>query len=338
MSVLAVIPCLNEADHLDALLTQFLADPTYTQVVVADGGSDDGSLEIIAAHQARDERLQLLRNPDRIQSAGINRAVARFGADKDWLIRIDAHCLYPDSYGAMLLKIARENSADAVTVPMVTVGTQGWQKAIATAQNSALGTGGSAHRHVRTGQWVDHGHHALMRIDVFRHIGGYCEAMPCNEDAELDVRQVREGKRIWLDPAAAITYLPRKSLGALARQYWRYGTGRARTVRRHNLPMKLRQLAPIGIFGALCAALLVPVHPIFALPGALWAAACLVIGFVAGMKAGNAGGSGMGLLAGVPAMIMHASWGAGFIKEWVWNWGRDRPRYGLSDETGGTRA
>lgn len=335
MSVLAIIPCLNEAEHLDGLLAQVLSDPCYTQVVVADGGSTDGSLGIITAYQASDKRLELLHNSDRIQSSGINRAVARFGDDKDWLVRIDAHCLYPDNYGTTLLSIAKTKGADAVTVPMITVGQKGWQKATAVAQNSALGTGGSPHRHLSDGQWVDHGHHALINMDVFRRLGGYCEAMPCNEDAEFDVRQTDEGLRIWLDPSAAITYFPRRSLTALAQQYWRYGMGRARTVRRHNMPLKLRQLIPVIIVAALCLLPMTLLHPIFAAPALIWAASCLLYGALAGFRTN---GLGIGLLAGISAMTMHASWGAGFIKEWIWNWGRDRPKYGLRDETSGTRA
>ena len=134
MSALAVIPCLNEAEHLDALLRQVLADPAYSRVVVADGGSTDTSVAIVESHMANDERLVWIENPDRIQSAGINHAVALHGDGFDWLVRIDAHCLYPDLYGSTLIDIAREKGADAVVVPMVTVGREGWQRAIGRAE------------------------------------------------------------------------------------------------------------------------------------------------------------------------------------------------------------
>ena len=326
MSVLAVIPCLNEAEHLDALLTQVLDDPAYGRVIVADGGSTDGSVAIVERHMASDERVAWIENPDRIQSAGINRAVAQFGDGFEWLVRIDAHCLYPDRYGSLLLEIAQETGADAVVVPMVTVGKGGWQSAIAAAQNSALGTGGSPHRHLKEGRWVDHGHHALMRVDAFRKLGGYCEAMPCNEDAELDVRQSDEGLRIWLDPRPALTYIPRRTLGALAKQYLKYGKGRARTVRRHSIAVKPRQLAPVAIFLALCALPLALLHPIFALPTLVWMAACLGLGAIVGLRSKH---KPMAFLSGVPAMIMHAAWGAGFAREWVRLGRQDTPRYGL---------
>ncbi len=327
MLALAIIPCLNEAEHLDALLEQVLADPAYGRVVVADGGSTDSSVAIVEARMRADDRLCWIENPDRIQSAGVNRAVAMYGDEFEWLVRIDAHCLYPDLYGSTLIAIAQEKDADAVVVPMVTVGQGGWQEAIAAAQNSPLGTGGSPHRHLKEGRWVDHGHHALMRISHFRNAGGYCEAMPCNEDAELDVRQAKQGARLWLDPRPALTYIPRRTLGALAKQYWKYGTGRARTVRRHKIAMKARQLAPVAIVLALCALPLVALHPVFAAPALAWAAACLIVGLYVGVRSG---GSTMAWLSGVPAMVMHAAWGAGFVREWLRSKKHDRPRYGLA--------
>ncbi|MEM7688755.1 MAG: glycosyltransferase family 2 protein [Pseudomonadota bacterium] len=327
MSVLAVIPCLNEAAHLDALLQQILEDPIYTTIVVADGGSCDRSVVIVEEHMQRDARLTWIENPARIQSAGINRAVALHGADHEWLVRIDAHCLYPDLYGSKLVEIAAKRQADAVVVPMVTRGQEGWQAAIATAQNSALGTGGSPHRHLKKGRWVDHGHHALMRMASFCKLGGYCEAMPCNEDAEFDVRQHDDGLRIWLDPRPALTYIPRRTLTALARQYWKYGTGRARTVKRHRIAMKPRQMAPVAVFLALLALPLALLHPIFALPSAVWALVCLIGGAWIGVRSGP---KPLSLLAGVPAMVMHAAWGGGFAREWLRGSSADEPRYGLA--------
>ena len=318
--VLGVIPCLNEAEHLDALLAQMLADDAFDLLVVADGGSTDGSTAIVEARMEQDRRLRLLANPARIQSAGVNRAVAEFGQSMEWLVRIDAHCLYPENYAATLLECARRNSADAVVVPMVTRGNAGWQRAIAAAQNSVLGTGGSPHRHLGEGRWVDHGHHALMRIDRFIKLGGYCEAMPCNEDAELDIRQVEDGARIWLEPSAALTYFPRRTPGSLWRQYWRYGVGRARTVRRHGVRMKLRQLAPVAVVIACLMLPLTLLHWAFAIPALMWATACLTGGLVIGAKQG-----GMAMVSGVAAMIMHAAWGSGFVREWL--------RFGKGDRT-----
>lgn len=312
MSILAVIPCLDEAAHLPRLLDQLLGDETIDVLVVADGGSTDGSREIVRQRMATTTRLHLIDNPARIQSAGINRAVAKFGSDRKWLLRIDAHCSYPENYCATLLEAAIENGADAVVVPMLSEAGGGFQQAVAAAQNSALGNGASPHRHIKIGGWVDHGHHALMDLEVFRRAGGYCESMPCNEDAEFDHRQKLLGARTWLEPRAAITYYPRKSIRSLWRQYFRYGGGRARNVKRHGQRLKIRQALPLAVPPAVMLAPLAAMHWIFAVPALIWLSGCLVVGTAVGARSGG----GWALLGGVAAATMHLAWGLGFLREY----------------------
>ncbi|UUL82390.1 glycosyltransferase family 2 protein [Sphingomonas qomolangmaensis] len=325
MNLLVVIPCLNEAAHLGGLIAQLLCDPSIDLLVVADGGSIDGSQRIVQDLAAHDPRVRLINNSARIQSAGINRAVAQYGDGYRWLLRVDAHCHYPDGYASTLLRAADAQSASAVVVPMLTQGKCGFQLAVATAQNSVLGTGGSAHRHLGEGRLVDHGHHALLRLDLFRKIGGYCEAMPCNEDAELDHRQTLAGGRIWLEPTAAIVYFPRSRPGALWRQYYRYGVGRARNLRRHRMRPHLRQLAPLAVPAALTLLPLAAWHPIFALPVIAWLLLCLLLGAAIGTRKGG----GWRMAAGIAAAIMHAAWAFGFIAEMIGNPRSIAPRYGL---------
>jgi len=325
VSVLTVIPCLNEAGHIGALVDQLLADPSVDLLVVADGGSSDGTRDIVLHRAVDEERLELLDNPARIQSAGVNLAVAKFGQGFDWLLRVDAHCLYPDGYAARLIEAAQSKEASAVVVPMVTTGTNGFQSAAATAQNSLLGTGGSAHRHLGEGRFVEHGHHALIRMEMFRGIGGYCEGMPCNEDAEFDYRQIAAGGRIWLEPSAAITYFPRKTPRALWRQYFRYGKGRAQTIRRHRMAPRLRQLVPLAAPVSVLMLPLAAVHWIFALPAAAWLVLCILAGGLIGARSGG----GWALVSGIAAAIMHLAWGSGFLAEWLWGARDIEPKLGL---------
>ena len=334
MSLLVVIPCLNEADNLDRLLKQFLADDAVDRLVVADGGSTDGSPQIVERFAKAHPRVQLLHNPDRIQSAGINRAVDSFGGSHQWLLRVDAHCEYPDSYAAMLLAAAAWADTSAVVVPMLTIGLSRIARAAAAAQNSVLGTGGSAHRHLGDGRFVDHGHHALMDLGMFRKLGGYCESMPCNEDAEYDMRQRAAGGQIWLEPEAAIIYFPRSSFRALARQYFRYGVGRARNVLRHRSRMHLRQMVPLLVPVALTMLPLAFVSPLFALPALSWLGLTLAAGLVVGMRDGG----GWSLAAGPAAATMHAAWAFGFYRELLTNPRGVAPRYGIGKSAGASRS
>src|ERR1700734_2171028 len=95
-SVLVVVPSLNEVEHIAGLIAGLLTDVGQidVKIVVADGGSSDGTCEIIEGIMERDKRVVLLNNNMRI-APSINDAVAKFGDGAEFLIRIDAHAEYP---------------------------------------------------------------------------------------------------------------------------------------------------------------------------------------------------------------------------------------------------
>lgn len=309
-SSLIVIPCLNEAAHIGALLHQLrpAAGRLGASIVVADGGSTDGTRTIVEEIAGKDPRVILLHNEKRLQSAAINLAVARYGEGAEYLIRIDAHGGYPADYCDRLVEEALATGADSVVVSMLTSGSGTVQKAAAAAQNSKLGTGGSKHRHLSAGEWVDHGHHALMRISAFTAVGGYDETFSHNEDAELDYRLRQAGYRIWISGKTQMVYYPRSSLKGLYFQYLGYGRGRARNVLKHRMIPKVRQMVPLLVFPVVLLAAFSFVHWLAAVPLLLWASVCLGYGVWTAIGQRNPDIA----LAGISAMVMHFGWSVGF--------------------------
>jgi succinoglycan biosynthesis protein ExoA len=309
-AALIVIPCLNEAANIGRLLDQFApaAARLDARIVVVDGGSVDGTQAIVAGFAAEDPRIVLLRNEKRIQGAGLNLAVALHGDGFAYLIRIDAHGGYPDDYCDRLLDEAMRTGADSIVVSMETSGFGAIQAATAAAQNSRLGTGGSRHRHGTGGRWIDHGHHALMRISAFRAVDGYDETFGHNEDAELDHRLRQAGYRIWLTGRTRMTYFPRSSFKKLYRQYLGYGRGRARNVLKHRIIPKLRQTIPLLVLPSVVLAVFAFVHWIVLLPLLFWISVCLGFGPWIAIRNGKP----QLILAGISAMIMHFAWSLGF--------------------------
>ncbi len=232
-----------------------------------------------------------------------------FGAGHEFLIRVDAHAGYPPRYCETLLCEQAATGADSVVVSMAAQGETCFQRAAAAAQNSLLGNGGSAHRRVGAGRFVDHGHHALMRIAAFQSVCGYDGSFTHNEDAELDVRLGGAGFRIWLSGMPPIAYFPRATPRALFRQYFNFGQGRFRTLFKHKSRPKLRQSLPLAVAPALLLALLSPVHPVFAAPAAAWASLCCAFGILSGIRQKDPCAG----LSGFAAMIMHLGWSVGFL-------------------------
>ncbi|WP_294639484.1 glycosyltransferase family 2 protein [uncultured Aquabacterium sp.] len=315
MQVLVVIPTLNEAEHIEATIValhQAIPDKADILFVVVDGGSTDGTQAIV--QQLKDcnfPNLRLLHNPKRLQSAAVNLAVRQFGAPYKVLVRCDAHSVYPPGFIRDLVASLDEHVADAVVVPMDSIGDTPLRKAIAWVSDTPVGSGGSAHRGGRQSGFVDHGHHAAFRMASFCRAGGYDESFSHNEDAELDCRQRALGSRIFLDANIRIGYYARPTLRSLWKQYSAYGSGRSRTVRRHPGSLRARQLAvPVHVAlstGALVAAPWVPwllAWPLLYLAVLLGTSAAL------GIKHRNLAAA----LAAPAAFVMHTAWAIGFFR------------------------
>ncbi|MFO6464234.1 glycosyltransferase [Jannaschia sp. KMU-145] len=320
--VLIVIPALNEARHIGSVIDtlapsmrRLRSAGRAVRLVVADGGSRDDTIRIARARAAAhpDLAIDVIVNPGRLQSAGLNRAVTQAGDGTTWLLRMDAHAIYPEAYLETLLEEARRTGAASVVVAMRAIGRGRMQRAIALCQNSRLGNGGAAHRMGGAGRAVEHGHHALMRLDAFWAVGGYDESFSHNEDAELDIRLVASGASLWLTGKTGLDYLPRDRLDALAKQYFAFGRGRARTVRKHRIRPRIRQTVLMALAPLVALAALTPVSPIFAAPALAWLLACIGGGIVLAISRRSA----LALAAGPIAALMQLAWSLGFWWQFV---------------------
>lgn len=315
-AILAVIPALNEARHIETCIRSLMAgSPALRQVplVVADGGSSDETVAIVEGLKAEFPNLRVLHNPKRLQAAALNLAAeTEASAETQVLVRCDAHSIYPENFILDVAQSMVDHGAASLVIPMDAVGETPFEKANAWIVDTPLGSGGAAHRGGKTSGWVDHGHHAGFDIGWYRRIGGYDETFAANEDAEYDVRLARAGGRIYLDASIRIRYIPRGSVQRLWKQYAGYGRGRARNVRKHGNRLKLRQAVPIialaGSVGGSIGALVF--WPAILLPlGYLSILACASVAVAVKHR------SLTGLYAGLAAGTMHMSWAWGFLSE-----------------------
>lgn len=280
---IVAIPTLNEADHIEAAIRSLRATDfsvLQCELWVIDGGSSDGTVEIVERLLTSFNDVRLLHNPDRTQASAINLAAdeARRLDGVRYLVRADAHAGYPEGWVARLIKTLEEQDADTVVVPMRTCGGSAMQNASSDLFNSWLGHGGAPHRVGLTRGFVGHGHHALFRLDAFLEAGGYDPRFLANEDAELDVRLRKLGRRIFLENLATVDYVPRNSLREVYRQFSRNGKYRLCTSLKHDVSPGARQLAPIGLcvlmIGSVISGALV--HPALFAPAGFYALFILI--------------------------------------------------------------
>lgn len=295
-TVTVAIPTLNEERHIEPCLEAVAAQtyPGIIEILVVDGGSTDRTRALVGRHPG----VRLLENHQRIQAAALNIAIRE--AKGEIFVRVDGHCLIAPDYVERCVDALHRTGAAMVGGSQQPVGGGApRQRGITAALRSRVGGGPASFRHDGVVGWCDTVYLGAMWTETALRVGGYAEEKVTNEDAELAVRLKDQGG-VWLDPAVRSTYEPRATLPALARQYYRYGVGRAGTAAAHPGSIRLRQLAaPL-----LLAGLLTPWRRSV---GLAYAAAVLTASASLVRRDPQAWPT---FLAAVP--VMHGAWGAGF--------------------------
>ncbi|MDP8927707.1 MAG: glycosyltransferase family 2 protein [Actinomycetota bacterium] len=247
LRVSVISPVLNERHHLPALVDCIEAQTRSPfEAVFADGGSDDGTREWL--EEARQSRpwIQLVANPDRVVSAGLNRAFT--AASGDVVARMDGHAWYPPDYLERLVDVlARHPGVVGVGGALQVKGEGAWGRAIASVLARPIGLGGAPHRMGRKQGPTYHVGTGMYRRAALLAIGGFDPSFAANEDFEIDQRLRDAGGAIWLEPSAWFVSFTRETPRALTAQMWRYGYYKARTLWKHPRSLRLRHLAPPGL-------------------------------------------------------------------------------------------
>jgi succinoglycan biosynthesis protein ExoA len=311
-----IVPCRNERKHIETFLASVLAQKpppqTELEMLIADGHSTDGTREILQEYAARYPWIQVLDNPERVVSTGLNRAITR--ASGDVIIRMDVHARYADDYVAQCVSVLSETGADNVGGPAQTRSRGYIQEAISAAYHSSFACGGARFHDVSYEGPVDTVTFGCWRKQTFDKIGLFDEELIRNQDDELNFRLLRLGGRIFQSPRIRCWYEPRSSLRALFSQYRQYGYWKVRVIEKHGAPASLRHLIP-AIFVASTAFMLLgslfsktAVLPLAAITGAYAMANFVASIWTCRWKRGR-------LIPVMPVVLAtyHLSYGIGFL-------------------------
>jgi len=306
--VTIAMPCLNEAGFIEDCLRSVQAQ-TYprdrAEIVVADGGSTDGTLAILNRLAHEDPRIRLIDNPERVQAAGLNRILAE--ARGDVIVRMDVHCQYAPDYVEKCIGVLERTGADNVGGAPRCCGGSPFQRAVCAALRSRLGAGGAPQWDPSKEGLVHSVPFGALKREALRVLGGFDPRALTNEDAELNQRIIAGGGRVYLSREIVFSYHPRSTLWALARQYLHYGIGRARTLLKHRELLNPRPALPFaGVCGAVALLALAPQAAVVL--AALYAAATLG----EAIRVGRREGLHVVLLVWTVFPTMHAAHGTGF--------------------------
>ena len=275
--VTVAIPVRNDARFLpglfDALRAQTWPDEA-TQIIVADGESEDDSVAVAQAAASHFSDFTILSNPGRIAASGLNLALER--AKGEYFLRLDARSRpAPDYIEQCILTLQAGNWA-GVGGAQVAVGNNLKERPIAMVLNCSLGPGWPAYRRADTSCETETLFLGAYPTSKLRQIGGWDESFVANEDYDLNTRLRKNRGKLIISRTILIHYIARDSLAELARQYFTYGSWRVKTWRKHPRSIQPRHLAPAAWVAGLLLSLLV-------LPLSYWPLILMVAPYVLGV-------------------------------------------------------
>ncbi|CAB4366836.1 MAG: glycosyltransferase [Actinobacteria bacterium] len=307
-AISVILPVLNEEKHLEhavqSILSQDYLGPI--EVILAIGPSHDRTREIAEAISKRESRVVLVDNPTGRTAAGLNLALKK--SQNPVIVRVDGHAQIPNSYLSLVVEILKKTGAVNVGGVMAAIGVTPFEKAVAGAMRSPLGVGASRFHTGGEAGVVDTVYLGAFRREALLEIGGFDERFTRAQDWELNFRLRENGGVVYFDPRLHVTYRPRSSIKALAKQYFEYGRWRRVVSRRHIGTINYRYLAPpVALVGFLASLIAGFFTPILFLPAAIY----LFFVLIASVKIASSLREYFLLLAVIPTM--HFAWGAGFI-------------------------
>ena len=308
-AISVILPVLNEESHLEGAVLSVLSQDYRgpLEIILALGPSRDRTNEIATKLASQDNRVKLIDSPTGKTAAGLNLALA--ASKSPVVVRVDGHAQIPKNYISLIVEILNKTGAVNVGGVMAAVGTTAFERAVAGAMRSPLGVGASRfHTGGEAGE-VDTVYLGAFRREALVAIGGFDERFTRAQDWELNFRLRENGGVIYFDPRLHVTYRPRSSVGALAKQYFEYGRWLRVVSRRHSGTINYRYLAPpFALLGFSASLILgIALSSIFFIPALVY----LLFVVLASLKISTSIGEYLLLLLVIPTM--HFAWGAGFI-------------------------
>jgi glycosyltransferase involved in cell wall biosynthesis len=265
-----VIATHNEQGHIERAIRGVLCgsvDWRSIEVVVADGGSTDGTGDIV--RRLAEEfpgSVRLVDNPQRFAPAGFN--VGLLAARGTYLCILSAHGSVDRDYFRVCLDKLDNSDVDAVGGALVALPFNDslQAKMMVALLSSRFGVGASFRNQTKEGP-VDTITPGLFRRRVFEKYGLFDERLVRNQDNELSSRLITGGGQIHLIPRIKSYYRCRRDLGKLLYQCYANGLYAILTWRVNPRSFRLRHGAPMFfLLFLLCGGAMSMVNPLCAWP------------------------------------------------------------------------
>jgi glycosyltransferase involved in cell wall biosynthesis len=226
-----VIPCLNGARTLPELF-EALADQSLDEeweIVLADNGSDDGTVDLIERYRERLPQLRIVdASAKRGQSFAVNTGARE--ARGEWLAFCDADDVVGVGWLAAVARALERHELISYAQEEARLNPRWLQESRERIFSYSLPKTWFPPFVPFTGAGC-----MAMHREVFEQLGGFDEEMPL-EDLDFCLKAHLAGRELVLAPDAVLHYRYRQTYSGIFRQAYMYGLGVAAVQRRYKRP------------------------------------------------------------------------------------------------------
>ena len=246
-----VLPCRNEEKYIEKCIQSLISnqsDDLQLEIIVVDGMSTDKTVEILENYIQQFPFIKLLHNTNKTVPYAMNMGIAQ--AKGDFVVRVDAHALFPKNYVSILISNLIDLDADNVGAILKTDVLTKNKKTLAIVEvlSNRFGVGNSLFRvgvtKITAADTVPFG---CYKKTVFTKFGLYNTRLTRNQDLELNKRILRGGGKIYLIPNVECVYYARETFSEIAKNTYNNGIWNMATIKwtKKFSSLSLRHFIPL---------------------------------------------------------------------------------------------
>ena len=241
-----VMPIKNEADYIVESIKRIneqLYPKTKIEILIVDGGSTDGTLNIVLQLLEQDERIRLYGdkgiNCPQAMNIGIKKARGQIVA------KIDGHGYLNKEFIQIAVKcLLKDVNLGCVGGQVIPLSRTNIEKSNSYARFSKFGVGAGIYTTRNTVHEIDTVQCGVYRKRDIVRAGMFDSNLQYGEDEEANYRLALLGKKILYHPDMKYYYFIRPSFKGLLKQYFNYGVARAKVIKKHPHFFNFKHVIP----------------------------------------------------------------------------------------------